>query len=105
MSKGELTSTALDTLTVSQLAQRWHVDPSRIHALIRAGFFPTAFRIPSAGRFGEAIKIPLADVLEAQQKWAIQPVDTERPKRRKQGTVVTGAYRNFPELNPEADSP
>jgi hypothetical protein len=91
MSKGESTSTALDTLTVSQLAQRWHVDPSRIHALIRAGFFPTAFRIPSAGRFGETVKI--------------QTVETERPKRRKQGAVVTGGYRNFPELNPEADSP
>ncbi len=104
MSKGE-TSTALDTLTVSQLAQRWHVDPSRIHALIRAGFFPGAFRIPSAGRFGEAVKIPLADVLEAQKKWAIQPIDTERPKRTTRGTVVTGGYRNFPELNPEAESP
>jgi hypothetical protein len=102
MSNGEV-MTALDTLTVSQLAKRWHVDQARIHALVRAGFFPGAFRIPSAGRFGETTKIPLADVLEAQKNWAIQPIETKRPKKTRGGAVLSGGYRNFPELNPESE--
>lgn len=54
------------------VAARWGCDRARVHALIRAGKLE-AIRIPSAGRFGEALRVPLAAVLAAEQEWAVLP--------------------------------
>lgn len=67
------------TFTVGQLAKRWNVDAGRIWALIREGKLPGAFRIPSAGQYGETVKIPIDAVKQAEAEWAM----TEPPKGRK----------------------
>lgn len=90
----------LAALTPGQLAQRWGVGVERIHALIQAGQLPGAFTIPSAGRFGETIKIPMESIRQAEQDWAVVPVDKERrrpPRSHRQGDIPT--LQHFPELS------
>ena len=99
--------TQLEALTPGQLARRWGVSVARVRVLIHAGQIPGAFRIPSAGRYGESLKIPLANVLQVEQAWAIVPTavtaERRRPTRR-DGT--TPRLKHFPELNvlPEHDA-
>jgi hypothetical protein len=43
--------------------------------LIQTGRLPGAFKVPSAGQYGEAVRIPLAAVLQAEEEWAIARKD------------------------------
>ena len=63
--------TQLEALTPGQLAKRWGIGVDRVRRLVDSGQIPGAFRIPGVGRYGEAIKIPLAAVIEREQEWAI----------------------------------
>jgi len=100
--------TQVETLTPGQLAKRWGVSVARIRSLVESGNIPGAFRIPSVGRYGETIKIPLASVLQVEQQWAIDPETIGRSKpdgrRRRNGSPPT--LKHFPELatNPEPDA-
>jgi hypothetical protein len=65
---------------------------------------PAAFTIPSAGRYGEAIRIPLASVLLVEQEWSNKPEDNRLLKRRqvrpKNGHSPN--LKHFPELQAES---
>jgi hypothetical protein len=58
--------TQLEALTPGQLARRWGLGVDRVRQLIQEGELPGAFRVPSAGRYGEAIRVPLATVVQAR---------------------------------------
>lgn len=73
--------TQLEALTPGQLAKRWGISADRARSLAESGQIPGAFRIPSVGRYGETIKIPLAAVLETEREWAIAPKGGE-PRRK-----------------------
>lgn len=77
------------TLTIGQLATRWSVSPERIRGLIDAGLLD-AFQIPSAGRYGATVKIPMAAVQSAEQSWEITPRSTRREPPREQGGSKSG---------------
>ena len=49
-----------EAFTIGQLAQHWAVGKDRVQSLVLAGRIPGAFTIPSSGRYGETVKIPLA---------------------------------------------
>ena len=67
--------TKLEVLTPGQLARRWGLGVDRIRWLIHTGGLPGAFKVPAAGQYSEAVRIPLASVLQAEQDWAIAPKD------------------------------
>lgn len=98
------------SLTIGQIAARWNVGPERVRALIRCGRLPGAFQIPSAGRYGATVKVPLAVVLEAEQQWALaiggRPRSASPPRRRGESRVV---LKHLPQFNdeppPDAECP
>jgi len=65
-----------EALTPGQLARRWGLGVDRVRGLIQSGKVPGAFRVPSAGRYGKAVRIPLAAVLQAEKEWAVAPEGT-----------------------------
>ena len=86
------------TLSVGQVAKRWGVATERIRQLLAAGELDGAFSIPSAGRYREAVKIPIAVVEAAEKRWQLmpaQPIENCRPRRKQ----VSDALKHFPELN------
>ena len=92
--------TNTEALSPGQLARRWGISPDRVQRLIDAGQLPGAFRIPSSGKYGKAIRIPLWTVLTREEKWAMSGVD-RRPSRPKPPRPRGGsppALRHFPEL-------
>lgn len=99
--------TQLEALSPGQLARRWGIGVDRVRRLVESGKIPGAFRIPAVGRYGEAVKIPLAAVLEQEQEWAITPMDNVAPHRKPRGRRGDSppTLRHFPELNhvPEPD--
>ena len=82
-------STRQRALSIGQLAQRWCIGPDRVRRLIEAGHLPGAFTIPSAGRYGEAVKIPWASILQAEKGWEIAPsadtAEQRKPPRQRDG--------------------
>lgn len=74
------------SLSVGQLAKRWGVSPDRVRGLVQAGQIPGAFRIPSAGRFGSTIKIPLSVVVELESDWTVQ--GAKQKKRRSPNSIL-----------------
>ena len=50
------------TYSVGQVAKRWGISPDRVRQLIDAGKLAGTFEIPSAGRFGKALRIPAETV-------------------------------------------
>ena len=88
------TKTAPTVLTIGQLAKRWAVSSDRVRKLINAGQLTGVFRIPSAGRYGETIKIPLASIEKAEAEWTLLPAPA-RQKRRSQSPHP--GFRHFPE--------
>ena len=62
-----------EALSPGQLARRWGLAVDRVRRLIESGRLPGAFKVPAAGRYGEAIRIPLASIVQAEQEWAIGP--------------------------------
>ena len=87
------------TYSIGQVAKRWKISPERVRQLIDNGVLAGAFEIPSAGRFGKALRIPLEAVLAAEQQWAIasSPASSiKRPRRRSSSQL---ALKHFPELS------
>ncbi|MCA9213370.1 MAG: helix-turn-helix domain-containing protein [Planctomycetales bacterium] len=88
-------------LSVGQVAKRWGIGRDRVRQLVDGGHLPGAFCIPSAGKYGETLKIPLTSIMAAEERWQTiaPPVDAAPlPKPRRTGD---GHLRHFPEFNPE----
>jgi hypothetical protein len=87
-------------LTIGQLARRWGVGVERIRQLVHSGLLPGAFTIPSAGRYGATLKIPLATVIQVEtEDWALIPQGKQtgpKPSRRKDDSGP--ALKHFPKL-------
>ena len=94
-------ATQRGALSIGQLARRWGLGPDRIRRLIESGSLPGAFKIPSAGKYGAAIRIPRSTVVQAEQKWTLpehRQTSTDRlPSRRASLRPLT----HLPELNHE----
>ena len=94
-----------EAVSIGQLAKRWGIGTARVRQLINSGFLPGTVAIPSAGRNGEVVRIPLTDVIDAETRWKITQKEEDRtsPKRRTSGGVPK--LEHFPELsvNPEPD--
>jgi len=94
--------TQCETLTVGQLAKRWGIGRDHASKLADANAIPGIFTIPSAGRYGAAVRIPLSSVLLAEQEWANSPEDRQplkRPQYQRNGH--SPRLKHFPELNTE----
>jgi len=92
--------TKCEAVSIGQLAKRWGVSANRVRGLVETGQLPGAFKVPSVGRYGAAVKIPLATVLQAEQDWAVVP-EEEAAIRRKRHSRRGGsppALKHFPEL-------
>ena len=61
-----------ESVSVQAASRMLGVSSKRIHDLCNAGHLP-AIRIPSAGRYQETLRIPLAALQEVIQRWT-QPV-------------------------------
>ena len=96
-------ATQRGSLSVGQLARRWGLGVDRVRRLVESGLLPGSFKVPSAGKYGEAIRIPLSTVLQAEQDWALPDHHKQRtngpPRRPRHGGPLKLAH--FPELNPE----
>ena len=93
-----------EALTIGQAARRWKVGVQRVWSLVENGELPGAFEIPSSGRYGSTVKIPLAAIRAAEERWAIGAAangPSNRPQRRERGS--SPSFRHFPEL--AADPP
>ena len=90
-----------ESLTVGQLAKRWAIGVDRVRSLVMSCQLPGAFTIPSSGRYGATVKIPLTAVLQAEQDWAIAPQLDGHPsrKRRRPRDGLPPKLKHFPELN------
>ena len=77
-----------------------------LRKLVEQGKLPGSFKVPSAGRFGETVRIPLATVLQAEEEWAIpkhsQETAERLPRRKHRGSARPLAH--FPELNRSPDA-
>jgi hypothetical protein len=93
-------------LTVGQLAKRWGVSADRVRQLVQSGRLPGAFTIPSAGRYGATVKIPLATITQAEEDWAVVPQPQAGSKPRRRRGDAGPALKHFPKLatNPEPAS-
>lgn len=65
-------------LGVGQVAKRWGVGVERVRQLINVGALRGAFEIPSSGRYGKAIRIPLQAVMDAERRWQCVPEESQR---------------------------
>jgi hypothetical protein len=91
----------LQTLSVGQLARRWGVSVDRVRQMVAGGLLAGSFTIPSAGRYGTTLRIPLDTVLRAEEDWAVVPQPAKaRPKPRRHGDDSGPALRHFPKLAP-----
>jgi hypothetical protein len=94
-----------EAFTIGQLAQHWAVGKDRVQSLVLAGLIPGAFTIPSSGRYGETVKIPLASILLVEQEWANNPQEGRRtkPPPRRQRNGRSPKLKHFPELQAERE--
>lgn len=92
------------TLSVRQLALRWGVGEERIRSLIDAGRLLGAFKVPSSGKYGETVRIPMEAVRDAESEWAIESdsaIGRKKRRRKRKGVKLN----HFPELSsPALDS-
>ena len=93
-----------EALTIGQLAARWGVGPERVRALVDSDLLADSFEIPSAGRYGATVKIPLATIRDAEAKWRLSnktiSAQSCAPPRRRDNRRV--ALKHFPNLNGDA---
>lgn len=95
------TPTTCHCLTAGQLAKRWGIGRDHVRQLIDNGCLPGVFTIPSAGRYGAVVKIPLATVIEAETEgWALMPetMGKTRPKPPRKRDDSGPALKHFPKL-------
>jgi hypothetical protein len=102
--------TQIEALTPGQLAKRWGISADRARRLVESGQISGAFRIPSVGRYGEAIKIPMVAVIQMEQAWAIVPTDSKPLRKPRGGRSSSPPLKHFPELRrapaaPDAECP
>jgi hypothetical protein len=93
------------SLTPGQLARRWGVSADRVRGLLRAGLLPGAFTIPSAGKYGETTKIPMATVIDVEMSWQM-PIEAghrQRHRRADRGRG-SGGLKHFAKLIGPAES-
>ena len=60
-----------EALTPGQLARRWGLGVDRVRDLIQTGKLAGAFQVPSSSRYGNAVRIPLVAVLQAEKEWGV----------------------------------
>ena len=97
--------TQCEALTIGQLAKRWGIGRDHARGLVNHKVNRGAFTIPSAGRYGQAVRIPLASVLLAEREWGDSsdgdyPSNSPRPRRPNGGSPK---LKHFPELNTEPE--
>lgn len=94
-------ATQRGALSIGQLARRWGLGADRVRRLVENGLLPGSFKVPSAGRYGEAVRIPLSTVLQAEDDWAVVPSDKEATRRKRRGRrrQSSPTLENFPELS------
>lgn len=94
-----------ETLTIGQLAKRWGIGRDHARGLVDHDAVRGAFTIPSAGRYGQAVRIPLASVLLAEQEWANSPEDRQSSRRPqpRQRNGHSPKLKHFPELQAEPE--
>lgn len=94
-----------ETLTIGQLARRWGIGRDHARGLVDHNAIRGAFTIPSAGRYGEAVRIPLESVLLAEKEWAKSPQDHPFVKRPRwtQENGHSPKLKHFPELQAEPE--
>ena len=68
-----------ESLSAAEVARRWGVGRDRVMSLVRAGKL-RAFAVPSAGRYGKTVRIPLVSILEAEEAWQVLPREERVPK-------------------------
>jgi len=85
-------------LTIGQLAKRWGVSTKRIHQLTADRLLPGAFRIPSAGQFGNTIKIPVYIIEKAEADWALAPTLSPAQRKTRARKKACPDLKHFPEL-------
>jgi len=94
----------IEALTVGQLAKRWGLGPKHVRELVNSDLLPDSFEIPSAGRYGATVKIPLATIRDAEAKWRLSnktiSAQACAPPRRRDNRRV--ALKHFPTLNGDA---
>jgi hypothetical protein len=97
--------TQRETLTIGQLAKIWGIGRDHAQRLVDAGAIPEVFRIPAAGRYGEAVRIPLASVLLVQQEWATSSNRKQASERRERcrQNGHSPKLKHFPELHCETE--
>ena len=91
--------------SIGQLAKRWGVSPERIKSLVDSGKLPGAFLIPSAGRYGAALRIPRQTVDAIEQQWQVTPPAKAEPslaRTNRNSRIAT--LKHFPELGPLLDA-
>jgi hypothetical protein len=96
-----LTKTERRSLTLGQLARRWGLSRDHARQLVLDGHLPGAFTIPSAGRYGAVLKIPLASIIQVESDWAVifEKIRTARPKPPSRRNSDSGpALKHFPKL-------
>jgi len=98
-------ATQRGALSIGQLARRWGLGADRVRRLVENGLLPGSFKVPSAGKYGEAVRIPLSTIQQAEKQWAISDhgqVQMDRlPRRRRRGSRPK--LTHLPELSREHD--
>jgi hypothetical protein len=88
-------------LSIGQFAKVLGIGRDRARALINAGLVPGVYTIPTAGRYGEATRIPPWAIRQLLEKdWAMRVAPGKpRARRPKHGTNAEGSPTDhFPEL-------
>ncbi|QEG36204.1 hypothetical protein Pr1d_35160 [Bythopirellula goksoeyrii] len=89
--------------SIGQVAKKWGISPERVRQLILTGKLG-AFEIPSAGKYGKALRIPHEYVEAAEMEWAVESsiLGRQSPQRSHRNTSKS-SLRHFPELRHEAE--
>lgn len=89
-----------EVLSIGQFAKLWGIGREHAAALIEAGQIP-AFEIPSVGKYGTAVRILLAEVLQKQEEWrvAVSRGESPMPVRPRGPNGTHAKLRHLPELN------
>lgn len=82
----------------SQLAKRWNIGVDRVRQLVIHGHLFGTFRIPSAGRYGDVVKIPLSTIRCVEREWAAGSI-TDNVRLTRRPTEGSATLPHLRELN------
>lgn len=88
----------IEFLSITELANRWNVSRERVKAMVNHGLLPGTVILPSAGRFGTAVKIPLCEIMELETQWQVGSKSPKSPQRIRAVRSVAPRLEHFPEL-------